>query len=154
MQRKKNFVKVDNASDRQDYVALLKKIEKENVCPFCMEYFLKNNPMPILRNGAHWVVTPNVSPYKGTEHHFIFVHKKHIERPEQLKPAAWEELRSHVAWLSKKYKMPGGGFFMRFGEGSFSGATVAHLHAHLLTGKKKSASTLPIKPTLGYGENK
>ena len=119
-----------------------------------MDYFLKHNPTPILRTGKHWVVTTNISPYLGTTHHFIFVHKKHIESVTQLSSDASAELMKHVAWLSKKYNIKGGGFFMRYGEGNYTGGSVAHLHAQLLTGVKKSAHTFRIATTLGYGKKK
>lgn len=150
----KKFVDIKNAGDRVEYVAILKQILKDGVCPFCPEYFVYH-PKPILRSGQHWLVTENISPYRGTKHHFLFVHKKHIENLAQLSPAAAAELASHAAWLTKKYKLPGGALFMRFGDKRYTGASVTqHLHAQLISGSKNSRAAFTIHPTLGFGKKK
>lgn len=35
-------------------------------------------------------------------------------------------------WAEKKYQIVGGGLAMRFGATRYTGATVCHLHAHLI----------------------
>ncbi len=148
---KKKFVHAPNANDRAEYHSVLKKITRDNVCPFCPAHF-KYHTRPILRTGKHWLLTENMSPYEGTKKHFLFIHKKHIETPQKLSAAAWKELLSHLNWVSKKYRLPAGGFFMRFGDMHYTGASVAHLHAQMIIGSKKSKGSFIIGPTLGFGK--
>lgn len=147
---KRKYVDVEAAGDRSDYVAVLKKILRDGVCPFCPETF-KYHTRPILRSGKYWLVTENFAPYAGTKHHFLLLHKKHIEHVEAVTPAAWTELLSHIKWVSKKYRFPGGAFFMRFGDKQYNGASVTeHVHAQLFIGSPRSKRTEPIMVTLGY----
>jgi ATP adenylyltransferase len=149
MKRGKKFVVPEAAGSRAAYRDLLKKIAKEGVCPFCPDYFV-HHPNPILLSGRHWLVTENMAPYEGARLHFLILHKKHIERPEQIVPAAWSELHRLVSKTAKEFKMPGGSFFMRFGDTKYTGASVAHLHAQLLMGAARSAKTEKIRVGLGY----
>lgn len=146
----KGFVNIQSGAGRGTYAAVLSKIQKDNVCPFCEKYFLKYHTRPILRRSKHWLVTENFNPYSGTKHHLLFVHRGHIDTPHKLTKDASAELFKHVAWAEKKYKLPGGAFFMRFGDLKYTGASVAHLHAQLITGSPQSAKTEKIKVTLGH----
>lgn len=150
MRRKKTYVDIAAAGDRKEYASVLKKITKDGVCPFCPEHF-KYHTKPILRDGKHWIVTENFAPYGGTRHHWLLLHKKHIEHAASATPAAWAELLSHIKWLTKRYKLPAGGFFMRFGDKKYTGASVTqHLHAQLLLGSPRGKHTEPIAVVLSH----
>ncbi len=153
MAKKKKFVDIQNAGDRLAYTDVLKKITQDGVCPFCRKYFTYHT-RPILRQGRNWLVTENMNPYTGTRHHFLFVHKKHIESAENISPKAWQELGSHVKWVSKKYKLPAGSFFMRFGDMRYTSSSVVHLHAQLVSGVPRGKKTFLITPGIGYGRKK
>ncbi|PIS43578.1 hypothetical protein COT23_00580 [Candidatus Kaiserbacteria bacterium CG08_land_8_20_14_0_20_50_21] len=57
----------------------------------------------------------------------------------------------HIKWISKKYKLPAGSFFMRFGDKHYTGASVTqHLHVQLFIGVVRTKKTYPIAPLLGY----
>ncbi len=138
------------AQGRAAYIETIKKIIKDGVCPFCQKYFLKYHTRPILRRGTHWLVTENANPYRGARHHYLFVCTKHVESPGRLTPRSFGELQSHIRWLQKKYKLPGGTFFMRFGDTRYTGASVAHLHAQLIVGSRKDSRTEPILVVLAH----
>ncbi len=150
MMKKKKFVDVEAAGDRDAYRAVLKRIIKDGVCPFCPEHF-KYHTRPIIRDGKYWLATENFAPYTGTRHHFLLLHKRHIEHVSEISPKAWAELLAQVKWLCKKYKLPAGSFFMRFGDRRYTGASVTqHLHAQLFIGTVRTKKTYPIAPLLGY----
>ncbi|MDE2071761.1 MAG: hypothetical protein KGI70_03480, partial [Patescibacteria group bacterium] len=117
----KRHVYIESSGGRAAYAQVLKRITKDNVCPFCMPNFLKYHTRPIVRHGAHWLVTENMNPYRGSKRHILFVHKKHIKSPEKMSLAAWRELLGHVAWTNKKYKLTGSAFFMRMGDPRYTG---------------------------------
>ena len=60
------------------------------------------------------------------------------------------ELLDHIRWIKDKFKIAGGGFFMRFGDHQYTGATIAHLHAHIISGIKQGKKTEKIKVPLAY----
>lgn len=134
----------------EEQKALMQKIERDGVCPFCKEYFPAYHPKPILKETDYWFVTTNMSPYEGTRHHFLLVYKpEHITSPDQISGEAQRELFTHISSLNKEYKITGGAFFMRYGDTSYTGSSVEHLHAHVISGVKKSEDTEGIHVKLG-----
>ncbi len=128
----------------------MKKILKAGICPFCPTYLEKYHDNPIEKKGKFWVVTKNDYPYEGSRYHYLFISKKHVEHIEELESKAFAELVNLIKWLTKKHKIVGGGFFMRFGDYKHTGASVTHLHAHLIVGKKKDKRKDILNVPLGY----
>lgn len=127
------------------------KIESDGVCPFCAEHFTKYHPKPIIKETDFWFVTENMSPYEGTKHHFLFVYKpSHISKPEEMSAAALEDLYALLAFVTTTYKIIGGSFFMRFGDTHYTGGSVEHLHAQLITGKSETETSEAIRVKLGW----
>lgn len=150
MAKKRSFVDIEAAGNREHYAKVLRKIQKDKVCPFCPEHF-KYHTRPILLDGEHWLLTENMAPYTGTKHHFLLLHKKHVEHVQDVTPEAWAELLSQIKWASDTYKLPAGGLFMRFGDKRYTGASVTqHLHAQLIMGTVRTKKTYPISAHLGY----
>lgn len=134
----------------EEQKTLMQKIEQDGVCPFCKDHFTRYHPKPILKETDYWFVTTNMSPYEGTTHHFLLVYKpEHITSPNQINNDAWQELFEHIAILNKEYDIDGGAFFMRYGDTSYTGSSVEHLHAHLISGVKKTKDTEAIRVKLG-----
>lgn len=145
-----------NIAHSRNNKKLYRKIQRDSVCPFCVDFSKKRTTFqyhtkPALVHGTHWVVTENLDPYKGTAHHFMFVHRKHIESFSQLKPKALEELVSIFKKLEKKFSLPAGVFLLRFGDTNYTGGSVTHLHAHFVLGVKKTKKTCdPLLLFAGY----
>lgn len=134
-----------------EQIALMQKIEKDGVCPFCAEYFTQYHPKPILKETDYWFVTENMSPYKGTTTHLIFVYKPaHINTPADLLPEGAKDLFDLVNWAVAEFNIEGGGLFMRFGDTNRNGGSVEHLHAQLLTGIEKDENTTGLKVKLAH----
>lgn len=146
----KVYVNTKNSANRPQYTKVLRQIVKDNVCPFCENYFLKYHTRPILKKGRHWIVTENMNPYAGTKRHILFVYRKHTEDISALPSGAAAELTKLVASVIKTYKLPGASLFMRIGNTNYTGASVRHLHANLLSGKRDGKKTKPIAVTLGF----
>jgi len=140
-----------NEARTDEQKELMAQIEADGVCPFCAENFVKYHPKPILKETDYWFVTENMSPYEGTEHHYLFVYKP--ERTNNITDVPAEasaDLFRLASEMITEYNLPGGGFFMRFGEGGYNGSSVEHLHAHLIVGQQKSDETEGLKVKLGY----
>ena len=128
---KKSFVNLDNARlDEQRRV--MEDIKKNEECPFCPEYLDKYHKEAILRKGAHWILTRNQWPYEYTDLHLLAIANYHAEKLSDLGEGSFEELQEHMVWAEKEFKIVTGGIAMRFGDVSHNGATVNHLHAHLI----------------------
>lgn len=124
------FVNEQN-SKRGHYADVIKDIADKQVCPFCPEQLTNFHKNPIRKYG-HWIVTNNMYPYRPVKQHILLIHEQHIEHVRDLSNEAWIELHEVIKQEASERKMVGGAFMMRFGDTHFTGASVAHLHAHLV----------------------
>jgi diadenosine tetraphosphate (Ap4A) HIT family hydrolase len=129
------FVNTKNVENHPDdkYNSVITNIQKDGVCPFCPDQLKKYHKNPILEETENWLVTNNMYPYKNSKHHILLIHKKHIENVRELGVEEWKELYEIFARAIERSKIPGGTLFMRFGNTRFTGASVSHLHAHLVS---------------------
>lgn len=143
--RQKKVVDSRFARGRGDYARIIRAIEKEGRCPFCPDNF-KYHRKPILKRRASWFITEASWPYKNAARHFIILGTRHIERFEKIAVSDWRAIMFLASWAIRRFKIRGGGLAMRFGETRFTGATVCHIHAHLivpeLNRKTKTAKTV------------
>jgi len=145
----KKFLNFDNARTKEQ-TELMRKIEKDGVCPFCQEHFKKYHPKPIIKETDWSFFTENMSPYEGTKYHFIFVYKPaHVTSPVDIELPASKDLFALMQWAVKEYKIPGGSFFMRFGDTKYNGSSVEHLHSHLIVGDIENPNHQPVRVKLG-----
>lgn len=141
----KDQVNIENARN-PDQIEALKKIQEGSFCPFCsQEYMAKEHGKPILVDGKYWFATENRWPYKGARVHLLLVHKEHITNVSELSKEAWGELLLIVKELKGKVDVPGGTLLMRFGDTKYTGGTVAHLHAQLISGNKDSSEPVLVR---------
>lgn len=132
------------AKGKGEYENVINKIATEEKCPFCPDNF-KYHKNPILKTSGTWFITKNSWPYENSKYHFILINKVHKEFFNELTNKDWESLRELTNWVIKKYKIKGGGFALRFGDTNYTGATVCHMHAHIIypkTDKNKKTKTV------------
>lgn len=127
-----NFVNQQNARPGEHYQKVIEEIAEHKVCPFCSQHLKNYHKNPILIEGKYWLATNNMYPYKNTLHHVIFINKEHIEHIESISMESWNELHSQVKQVADERKIKGGTFLLRFGDTNYTGASVSHLHAHLI----------------------
>ena len=130
---------------------LYEKIKMAGICPFCVDFCNGNSPTyhpnPILKETVWWVLTENMEPHEGARFDFLLVYKKHVFSPP-LPKEAWVDLGILIEWTIKEYDIPGGGFYFRFGDTDYTGASVLHFHANIIFGGAKEGDRLRVK--LGY----
>ncbi len=128
----------------------MERIRMRNECPFCWENLQKEHRQPILYQGPHWLVTPNQWPYPEAEMHLLIISREHVEDPFSLPLHAFSDLRSVLRWMRRELGLEGGGLCVRFGDFCYNGATVRHLHWHLLVPRKPDeAGYEPIRFFIG-----
>lgn len=152
MAAKKKAVDIDNSTiaKRTGYTDTLQKIQMEGFCPFCEKNLAKHHAKPILIQGAHWLVTKNNWPYKGSRHHFLLISRTHVEKIEELTAVMWTELQKHIQTLTRQYKCKGGTLMLRSGDTTITGATVTHLHAHFIVGAPRTDGSTEIRAVIGF----
>ena len=149
----KKEVNINHARTHKD---VYKKILTDKVCPFCVDFSKKRDTFeyhkkPAIIHGKYWVVTENFDPYKGTKHHLLFVHRKHIVSFTEIQPPALKEFMKIAQQLEKELSLPAGVFMFRFGDTDYTGGSVNHLHAHFILGVKKTKKQQePILVYAGY----
>ena len=119
------------ARDRGGYKDVINQIAGEAKCPFCPDNF-KYHKNPILKRLGRWFITRSTWPYENTQYHFLIMSTAHHEELRELTDSDWLAVLKLAQYAVKKFKLPGGGLAMRFGETTYTGATVCHLHAHLI----------------------
>lgn len=112
----------------------------QGVCPFCRPERYADGK--VLREGAFWRIIRNDFPYKHHQEHLLIIPIEHITDVYQLDTPRWAELGLLFRWAIENFKLPGGGFVLRFGDAKHNASTVSHLHAHIqvpdLTGPAKA----------------
>ncbi|MEK7658510.1 MAG: HIT domain-containing protein [Patescibacteria group bacterium] len=129
----KKFVNIKNAR-KGEYKNIIKEIESTGKCPFCKENF-KYHKKPIYKKNGKWFLSNNSWPYKNTENHLIILGDEHKENFSELTKKDFESIAYLTNWVIKKWKIKGGGVAMRFGNTDYTGASVSHLHFHIISPK-------------------
>lgn len=146
------FVNTQNTQERGDgnaYKNVLEKIAEDKVCPFCPEQLTLYHKNPILHENEHWLITRNMYPYKNTKNHFLLIHKNHIQYTHELSNEAQLGLLELINWAVKEFNIPGATYFMRFGDTKYTGASVSHLHAQLVSSDPTEAGYEPVVARVG-----
>lgn len=152
MALKKQRVDKKNAEviKRGDYTRALDSIIAGGFCPFCEEHLFKHHRHPLIYKSRHWLVTKNAWPYKGSRFHFLFITRTHVETTEDISPMAWADLRKLYRKLVKENSIQGATLLVRSADTKFTGASINHLHAHLIVGGPRTRNAKPITALVGF----
>lgn len=126
-----------------EYGEVIRTIEGKGSCPFCPENFTYHKE-PILREEGGWIITRNSWPYENAAHHFLVICREHKEGFNEITADDLNAIKALVNWAIEEFKLPGGGFALRFGDTTFTGATVCHLHGHLIVPEEGKHVSFPI----------
>jgi diadenosine tetraphosphate (Ap4A) HIT family hydrolase len=129
---------------------VMEQIARDGVCPFCLENLKKYHTKPILWSNSDWLVTKNDTPYEGSRIHILMICKKHLPTVVNMEKRLWSSLGEAIDWTTKEFKITGGSFLMRFGDMNYNGASVQHLHSHIIVGVKKGKNTSSLKVKIGH----
>lgn len=145
----RQFVNIVNAR-KGEYKRVIETIAKTGQCPFCPKNF-KYHKKPIYKTKGNWFLTNNSWPYKNTSQHLVIIDKKHKEKFSELKNKDLAEVGYLVNFAIKKWRIKGGALCMRFGDTKFTGASVAHLHFHIISPElnKKTQRAKVVKFPIG-----
>ena len=132
-----------------DQRAVMRRIIEAGHCPFCRENILQYHEQPLIHEGKHWILTPSQWPYASTRLHLLIISKLHITKLADLPPEAGLELIRVLQYAETIFDIPGGAFAMRFGNTSYSAASVMHLHGQLIVPDIASPDYKPVRFKIG-----
>lgn len=131
----------------QEYRRVIGKIASDGECPFCPSHF-RHHRKKILQREGSWFITENSWPYEKTRKHLVIIGTTHKENLSEVTPEDMTSILRLLQWAVRRFKISGGGFAMRFGQTRYTGATVCHLHAHLIVPQlnrtSRRAHTVPF----------
>lgn len=115
---------------------VMRRVGGNGACLFCPGQLAKCHTQEILYQNEHWLLTYNQRPYKNTELHLLAISKQHVNSLNEMRTGAGEALFDLLKWSEDYFGIDHGAICIRFGDIRFSGATVGHMHAHLIVSKK------------------
>jgi len=123
---------VDPAFAKGDQYSMdIDEIFALGVCPFCPGQ-MRWHQKPVIAELSGWIITESSHPYENAEHHFLIIGSRHITSFLEVTAKDWMSVRELAAGVIRDRSLAGGGLVVRFGVTRFTGATVQHLHFHLI----------------------
>ncbi len=124
------------------------RLEAAGTCVFCPEHLAKSPNRRVLHRTTQWTVTPNDFPYRGTRMHLLLVPDAHVTDMLDLSDEAKADFWAALAWVRAEYGLTFYSLLARNGACEFTGATVRHIHLHLLQGDVDDPQHEPVRTKL------
>lgn len=134
---------LDNFREPEQLAEMVELTER-NHCFMCHIH----EDREVLIRGQYWNVFHNEFPYKHTKQHFLLVPRAHHLTLDTMMAGEHAEYGLLLTTIMKQYQLTGCSTFMRIGEMRLTGATVAHIHGHLIAGDVDDPDFEPVKVKL------
>jgi ATP adenylyltransferase len=131
-----------------EQLADMLRLEADGVCLFCHPHLENDAEQRILHSTNHWSVTPNEFPYHGTKLHLLLVPNEHVADLLDLRPEAQADFWTALAWIRDRFQLTYYGLGARNGDGRFTGASIEHVHVHVIVGDVDDEAHQPIRMKL------
>jgi diadenosine tetraphosphate (Ap4A) HIT family hydrolase len=128
-----------------EQLAEMRSLEARGVCLFCPGGLRRHERQQILFATRHWTVTPNAFPYAGTALHLLLVPHEHAADLLDLSGGAQQDFWAALGMVRDRYRLRYYGLGVRNGDCRFTGATIQHVHAHVLAGDVEAADAPPVR---------
>lgn len=120
--------------------AEMARLDAAGICLFCPEHLASHPQQRILLSTRHWTATPNEYPYAGTSRHILLVPHQHasdlLELSDEVRADFWVALAAVAEAIGLHHY----GLGIRNGDCRFTGATIQHVHAHVLVGSDEEGA--------------
>jgi ATP adenylyltransferase len=110
----------------------MERLEAAGVCLFCPGELGRHAGAAAFLETEHWTVMPNDFPYAGTSLHLLLLPRAHVSDMLELSPAAQADFFAALAAAREHYGFGHYGLGVRNGDCRYTGATIVHLHAHVV----------------------
>jgi ATP adenylyltransferase len=128
-----------------EQLADMRQLEAAGLCLFCPAGLARHARQQVLFRTDHWSVTPNEFPYPGTALHLLLVPDQHAADLLDLGDAARQDFWTALAAVRDRYALSYYGLGVRNGDCRYTGATIRHVHAHVLVGDPGLDSTAAVR---------
>lgn len=123
----------------------MRRLEAAGICLFCPAALREHDRQRAAFETRHWLVTPNAFPYRGTRLHLLVVPHQHVNDILDLDEEARGDFWTALAAIRERFGLDHYGLGVRNGNCSFTGATIAHVHAHVLVGDPDLDPEVPVR---------
>jgi diadenosine tetraphosphate (Ap4A) HIT family hydrolase len=117
-----------------EQLAEMRRLEASGVCLFCPDGLASQAGQQVVLQTRYWTVTPNEFPYPGTVLHLLLVPRQHVADLLDLDEVSRRDFWTALASVRDRYGLGYYGLGVRNGDCRFTGATIRHVHAHVLVG--------------------
>jgi ATP adenylyltransferase len=114
----------------------MRALEADGVCIFCPDGLALHRKDRILWRTAQWNIMRNEFPYAGSKLHVLLAPASHVEDVLDLDDAARADFWVALSGVRSRYGLSYYGLGIRNGDCRFTGATIRHVHAHVLVGSE------------------
>jgi diadenosine tetraphosphate (Ap4A) HIT family hydrolase len=128
-----------------EQLAEMRRLEAAGICLFCPVALRVHARQRVTFETRHWMVTPNAFPYAGTALHLLVIPKQHANDLLDLEDEALADFWGALREVRARYDLDHYGLGVRNGNCSFTGATIAHVHAHVLVGDPALDPEVPVR---------
>jgi ATP adenylyltransferase len=118
-------------SDQRDKIV---RLEETAMCMFCPEHWNQPDGAVVYWENETWALASNDFPYSGTELHLLLLPREHATMLTELSPASRLGFFEALDYVQEAYGLSYYGLASRNGDMRYSGATIAHLHVHIVVG--------------------
>jgi ATP adenylyltransferase len=132
----------------EEQLAEMRRLEAAGICLFCPQSLREHARQRVVIETRHWAVTPNAYPYAGTRLHLLVVPVHHVNDLLDLNDEALADFWTAMRQVRERYELDHYGLGVRNGNCSFTGATIAHVHAHVLVGDAEAEPEVPVRMRL------
>jgi ATP adenylyltransferase len=129
----------------EEQLAEMRRLEAAGICLFCPQALREHGRQRIAFETRHWAVTPNEFPYVGTRLHLLVVPHQHVTDMTDLDDEALADFWTALRTVRQHYGLGHYGLGVRNGTCAFTGATIAHVHAHVLVGDEAAEPEVPVR---------
>ena len=129
----------------EEQLAEMRRLEAAGICLFCPDSLRDHARQRVAFETAHWAVTPNAFPYAGTRLHLLVVPHRHVNDMLDLGDAALADFWVALRLIRERFELDHYGLGVRNGNCSFTGATIRHVHAHVLVGDASLEPEVPVR---------
>lgn len=126
----------------------MERLDAAGVCLFCPDGIAAHAAAEVVLRTGHWAVLPNAFPYEGARLHLLLIPREHAEDLLELSAPARADFWAALARVKQRYGLAHYGLGARNGDCRYTGATIAHVHAHVLVGDEASADSPPVRMRL------
>jgi diadenosine tetraphosphate (Ap4A) HIT family hydrolase len=129
----------------EEQLAEMRRLEAAGICLFCPESLREHARQRVIIQTRHWSVTPNAFPYQGTRLHLLLVPDQHVNDMLDLEEEALGDFWTAMREIRRRYDLDHYGLGVRNGNCTFTGATITHVHAHVLVGDPDLDPEVPVR---------